>query len=108
MIKKLFTLSALLFALNANAFNNEQANRMCDDNPEMELACMAYFIGITESWRFFHYLSDPECKKYKTLSPLMVMAAFKTNYKTLDPEADNVLHLSSYIMENGGCEKTGK
>jgi len=102
MLKKISILAICLAVNTANAFSNKDANMMCDLE-ETRLACMAYVIGITESWRIMHGITKRECKKFKTLSPNMVMAAFQAEYKNLDPEGDNVVHLSKYIIENGGC-----
>ena len=105
MIKKLAISLLCLWAVSANALSNKDLNTLCDPAMELEFACKTYAIGVTEAWRTMRLLAKPDCKKFKTLSPNMVLAAFQAEYNDLDPEKNAMMFLTEHIMDNGGCEE---
>lgn len=107
MIKRLAFSLLCLWTISANAFTNKNLDTMCNPATETGLACHAYVIGITQAWKAMSLLTEPECKKFKILSPGMVLAAFQAEYQYLNPEKEAIVFLSKYIIKNGGCLEDG-
>ena len=110
MLKKIKTglLTGLLalWAASTNAFTNETLYQFCEaDHVEFRYACRAYVAGVLDANRAVLYSLYKECKEFKTLSAVMVVAAFQTEYKQLGPEDRALGFLVNYIHDNGGCNK---
>ena len=110
MIKRIAFSLLCLWTISANAgfATNEYINNVvCSPDLKEYHACGTYFKGVTEALKMMILITKPECKRFKRLSPNMVLAAFEAEYEHLDPEDYAITFLSKYIMDNGGCEKDG-
>lgn len=105
MIKKLVIGLICLWATSANALNNKQLYTLCSNGDPTILACKAYIVGVSASYRMVTFTFFPDCIDYKPMSGAMVLAAFKTKYSSLDPKEDSIFFLSEYILNNSGCEE---
>lgn len=106
MIKKLVISLVCLWAASANALDNETLHSFCDsDDKRFIYACEGYASGVLDTNRLMVLLDNPECTKFKPLSATMLVAAYKTHYKELDPKAPAVFWLAKYSHDNIPCEK---
>jgi len=106
MIKKLVIGLTCLWAASANALDNETLHSFCDsDEKTWNYVCEGYASGVLDTNRLMRLVDNPECTKFKPLSATMLVAAYKTHYKELDPKDPAIFWLTKYSYNNIPCEK---